>query len=368
MGAPAQAPTPPKPAAPAAPAAPASAAGPKILQLKKGQLVFQEGDTSKAMYLVKKGSIRIFKKKGTAVTEIGTVNVGEVLGELAFLDGLARSASCEALNDAELVEISGPAFAQTLAGIPDWLKALLKTIVGRLRAASNKIRQLEAAQQSFDYSKDSLQLGYTFITSTEGPKLAAAVLLVACRKAAGQTKGLPVDHELYNKFAIQVSAIASSKSQAFFDTLVQAGMLSQEGEGMSAKFTLGDPDVLEKYILQVNESNQQEPMKRKVFSVKGFTIMGIVAKYLSKFRTDPSQAKVNVNIFQIQTWEKESTGKTAFRNDEYEELIRHEFVGPIDFQGEGSILSEIDVNHFITQYKIQRLMKALDSLNDSKRK
>lgn len=349
-------------------AAPGSASvGPKTLVLKKGQLVFQEGDTSKAMYLVKKGAIRIFKKKGTAVTEIGTVNVGEVLGELAFLDGLPRSASCEALNDAELVEISGAAFTQTLSGIPDWLKALLKTIVGRLRAASNKIRQLEAAQQSFDYSKDSLQLGYTFINTTEAPKIASCILLIAYKKSNGG-KSAPLDLDLFNKIAIQVHGIASSKTQAFIDTLVQAGIITQEGEGGAAKFTLTDTEALEKYILQTNESNQQEPVKRKVFSPKGYMIMGIIGKYLSKFRTDPTQVKVKINVFQIQTWEKEATAKTSFRNDEFEELIRHEYCGPLDFKSEGEILSEIDFNHFITQYKIQRVMKSLDALNESKRK
>lgn len=351
-----------------APQAAAASAGPKTLVLKKGQLVFQEGDTSKAMYLVKKGSIRIFKKKGTNVTEIGTVNAGEVLGELAFLDGLPRSASCEALNDAELIEISGAAFTQTLSAIPDWLKAMLKTIVGRLRAASNKIRQLEAAQQSFDYSKDSLQLGYTFINSTEAPKLATCVLLVALRKITAGQKSAVLEMDLFNKIANQVHGIASSKTQAFIDTLIQAGMVTQEGEGSSAKFTLNDIDVLEKYILQVNESNQQEPVKRKVFSVRGFTIMGVIGKHLAKFKTDPAQAKVKINLFQIQNAEKETTGKAPFRNDEYEELIRHEYAGPIDFQGEGEIMSEIDTNHFITQYKIQRLIKALDVLNESKRK
>lgn len=345
----------------------AASVGPKTLVLKKGQLVFQEGDTSKAMYLVKKGSIRIFKKKGASVTEIGTVNVGEVLGELAFLDGLPRSASCEALNDAELVEISGAAFTATLAGIPDWLKAMLKTIVGRLRAASNKIRQLEAAQQSFDYSKDSLQLGYTFINTTEAPRLATCILLVALKKAGGAKSG-PIDVEMYNKIATQVHGIASSKTQAFLDTLIQAGIVSQEGEGAAAKLTLTDVDALEKYVMQTNETNQKEPMKRKVFSPRGYAIMSIVGKYLMKFKTDPAQTKVKINLFTIQNSEKEATGKTSFRNDEFEELIRHEFAGPLDFQGEGEILSEVDIAHFITQYKIQRVMKSLDALNETKRK
>src|SRR5690348_3714743 len=89
-------------------AVPTQAPGPQLVKLKKGQLLFSEGENSRAMYFLKSGMIRIFKKKGDSSIEIDTVHSGQVIGELAFLDGNPRSASGEALTDCELNEISGP--------------------------------------------------------------------------------------------------------------------------------------------------------------------------------------------------------------------------------------------------------------------
>src|SRR3954467_3009621 len=75
-------------------------------KLKKGELLFAEGENSRAMYYLKTGMIRIFKKKGDSQIEIDTVRSGQIIGELAFLDGNPRSASGEALTDCELMEVS----------------------------------------------------------------------------------------------------------------------------------------------------------------------------------------------------------------------------------------------------------------------
>src|SRR4051812_22223696 len=112
----------------------------KHIQLKKGELLFSEGEKSRAMFLVKSGAIRLFAKRGTSDVEIETIRSGRLLGELAFLDGNPRSVSGEALTDCELVEVSGPTFVEVLHKTPDWLKILLKTIVQRLRAATARIR------------------------------------------------------------------------------------------------------------------------------------------------------------------------------------------------------------------------------------
>src|SRR3954469_11463229 len=113
------------------PPAGAAAPGPQTRRLKKGETLFAEGENSRAMYYVKSGMIRIFKKKGDSSIEIDTIRSGQILGELAFMDGNPRSASGEALTDCELTEISGPTFQAVFNQMPEWLKILLKTIVGR---------------------------------------------------------------------------------------------------------------------------------------------------------------------------------------------------------------------------------------------
>src|SRR5689334_7132609 len=79
-------------AAPVAQPAPATNAAPKTRRLTRGETLFAEGENSRAMYFIKSGMVRIFKNKGSAKIELETVHSGQLLGELAFLDGQPRSA------------------------------------------------------------------------------------------------------------------------------------------------------------------------------------------------------------------------------------------------------------------------------------
>ena len=78
---------------------------------------------SRSMYFLKSGMIRIFKKKGDSQIEIDTIHAGQIIGELAFLDGNPRSAGGEALTDCTLVDISAQNFIETMAKLPDWMKS-----------------------------------------------------------------------------------------------------------------------------------------------------------------------------------------------------------------------------------------------------
>ncbi|HAR41840.1 MAG TPA: hypothetical protein DCS07_04300, partial [Bdellovibrionales bacterium] len=185
--------TQPKAAARPAPA-PAPAPAQTARHLKKGELLFAEGENSRAMYFLKTGMLRIFKKKGESHIEIDTIHSGQVVGELAFLDGNPRSASGEALTECDLVEVSGPVFQDVLTKMPDWLKILLKTVVARLRTASTRIRQLESASVAVDYSdKDGKRNShYVYLSPIDVLKIASGILLVCARNGAGVPGGVTV--------------------------------------------------------------------------------------------------------------------------------------------------------------------------------
>ena len=75
----------------------------------KGARVFHEGDESDACYVVRSGEVRVTREHsdGRAIA-LATLGPGEIVGELAMLDGEVRSASVEALSDVELLAISAP--------------------------------------------------------------------------------------------------------------------------------------------------------------------------------------------------------------------------------------------------------------------
>ena len=72
----------------------------------KGVRVFHEGDQSDACYIVRSGDLRVTREHpdGRAIA-LATLGSGDIFGELAMLDGEARSASVEALTDCELLAL-----------------------------------------------------------------------------------------------------------------------------------------------------------------------------------------------------------------------------------------------------------------------
>jgi CRP-like cAMP-binding protein len=119
------------------PAEPGSSSG--VVRIAKGEHLFHEGQFPGAMYLIRQGKMRIYRRENGVEIELEALEENQIVGELSFLDGSLRSASAQALVDSTLIKISGPAFTKTLDGLPDWLKILIRTLCLRLRNANAKI-------------------------------------------------------------------------------------------------------------------------------------------------------------------------------------------------------------------------------------
>ncbi|MGZ3709939.1 MAG: Crp/Fnr family transcriptional regulator, partial [Bdellovibrionota bacterium] len=277
MGVRAPKPVAPPPQAPAGAAPPAAGAPGGIFKLKRGQLLFSEGEASRAIYVLRNGMIRLYLKKGDSVIELDTVRSGQVLGELAFLDGMPRSASAEALTDCELLEISGPTFLEVLRKTPDWLKMLLKAVVGRLRSSNTRIRQLESASTAFDYSNtDGKRVShYVFLSPSDALRLVVGCLAVGARSQKTE-HGHELRIGLLNRYCQQILSIPAAKITSFIHILEKGGLVHSTGED---QHFLKSPELLEETIAYLNEENLLDPAKRHDLSHKGFAVMGMIARH-----------------------------------------------------------------------------------------
>ena len=348
--------------------APAKSA-PKSRHLKKGEILFAEGEGSKAMYFLRSGNVRIFKKKGDSPIEIDTVRTGSILGELAFLDGNPRSASAEALTDCELVEISGQNFQEVLSCLPDWLKILLKTVVQRLRTASTRIRQLESVSTALDYSsKDGKRTThYTFLTPIEVMKISTAVLLVASRNGVKTDAGIEFKPALLNRYANQIMGVPVAKITALTEIFAQ--MQIAEGtadESDTSKIVLKDIAFLEKLIAYLNDENLAEPTKRHDLSPKGFMVMNLVFKHLAKYPKDAATGLSVVNLAEIRKLETPEEGKEPFNLNDVDELVRLGYFSAIKLNSATEILTSFQTDAFLQSYRFQRFSLCIHAANEQK--
>lgn len=111
---------------------------------RAGTRVFSEGDPGDAMYLIDSGRIRISKVlSGVGEEALAILGPGGVFGEMAVLDGGSRSADAIVQEDAELFVLERDRFLSLLESDKDLayhvLSAIVRTLVGRLRAMNDKV-------------------------------------------------------------------------------------------------------------------------------------------------------------------------------------------------------------------------------------
>ncbi len=108
-------------------------------QYREGATVFCEGDPSDTVGIIERGRAKV-TSAGPDGRDIllSVVGDGEIVGELAALDGGVRSATLTVLEPARVILVRGDAFASYLATHPDATKLLLAVIAQRLRHADQR--------------------------------------------------------------------------------------------------------------------------------------------------------------------------------------------------------------------------------------
>jgi CRP-like cAMP-binding protein len=106
-----------------------------IRTLRRGDLLFEEGDDCSELFVVSSGLIAISKKSlDGRESVVALMERGELFGEMGMLDGLGRSAEARALEPSEVVAIPYAPIRQLFIDRPALLWGTTAMLVGRLRA------------------------------------------------------------------------------------------------------------------------------------------------------------------------------------------------------------------------------------------
>lgn len=101
--------------------------------IKPKETLIKEGDKGEQVYIVKKGQLTVYQNRNGKRVDIGKIEAGEFVGEMAYFNGEPRMATVEAVTDCELIEIPIGTFERVLYQRPAWSRALLQTLSKRLR-------------------------------------------------------------------------------------------------------------------------------------------------------------------------------------------------------------------------------------------
>ncbi len=110
---------------------------------KKGNVVVLERESGASLFVIVSGKVKVVRtdEEGREVI-LSMFGPGEFFGEMALLDGMARSASVVAISKAELFMIHRRDFLESIHQFPSIAIALLAEMAMRLRKADMQIKSL----------------------------------------------------------------------------------------------------------------------------------------------------------------------------------------------------------------------------------
>lgn len=104
------------------------------IKLAKGDVLYRQGEQGESLTIVLEGRLKVVKTTAEAKDVVlAFLGTGDVIGEMAALDGKPRSASVVAMEPVDAVSIYRRDLVQILKRDPDALMGLLSAICHRLR-------------------------------------------------------------------------------------------------------------------------------------------------------------------------------------------------------------------------------------------
>ena len=108
----------------------------EILEFKAGEVIFSEGDPGGSIYIIKSGTVEVFKTTSEGDIVLTSLEEGEVLGILTFFSNANRHASARAADNVSCEVIEQSVFDQ-YKKLPKWVHVVLREFSIRLNEVNN---------------------------------------------------------------------------------------------------------------------------------------------------------------------------------------------------------------------------------------
>ena len=115
----------------------------KTRNVPRGTVIFSKGDPGNSLFTICSGTVQIFGPSAAGKNVVfNLIREGEIFGEIALLDGGARTADAVAFTDCRLMVIERRDFLPVLRLYPDLAIYLLELLCARLRRTTEQVEDL----------------------------------------------------------------------------------------------------------------------------------------------------------------------------------------------------------------------------------
>ena len=112
-------------------------------ELAPGEVVAAEGDEGDALFVITEGELEVVKRSRSADVPIARLGPGEIVGEMAVLEGSPRNATIRAVAPSRVVRIGRDVVMELVRTRPSAALSIIRTVTGRLRSTEALLRERE---------------------------------------------------------------------------------------------------------------------------------------------------------------------------------------------------------------------------------
>jgi CRP/FNR family cyclic AMP-dependent transcriptional regulator len=114
-------------------------------RFKRNGVIFYQGDPGDSLFIVETGRVKVvvLSPEGAEDAIIATLGPGMFFGELALLDGAARSASAIAVEPSETLILDRESFDRLMDIQPGFRRAILAALATELRHLTGHVEELQ---------------------------------------------------------------------------------------------------------------------------------------------------------------------------------------------------------------------------------
>ena len=181
--------------------------------LRRGDVLFHEGDSGDKLYIVTEGKVKLGRSSSDGRENLlAIMGPGQMFGELSLFDPGPRSATVTAVTDATFGSLSHDDLLRWLDGRPQVARGLLSQLASRLRKSNDVVADL--------------------VFSDVPGRVAKALLDLADRFGRTADDGVHVHHDLTQEELAQlVGASRETVNKALAD-FVHRGWIQLQGKSV----------------------------------------------------------------------------------------------------------------------------------------
>jgi CRP/FNR family cyclic AMP-dependent transcriptional regulator len=141
----------------------------ETLDVRKGEVIFNEGEPGDSLYIIMSGKIKLGRRAADGRQNLLSVlGPSDMLGELSLFDPGPRTATATAVTDTRLARMRKQALRPWLSNRPEIAEQLLRVLARRLRRTNDALADLIFTDVPGRVAKNLLQMAGRFGTRDGG--------------------------------------------------------------------------------------------------------------------------------------------------------------------------------------------------------